>query len=104
MAEVLPRYQTEPETHTFTKRTMKAVKNEKGEHEKFEAVEEEVTADGYMAYFPQGHSIFIEDDKTLALYGLDKDPGLVDMESGDDVPGVANLKNRVTGKTRNIRK
>lgn len=104
MPEILPRFQIEKIDEPFVKTVIRSHKNEKGEHEKFEREEVEYEG-GYMAYFPQGHSIHVRDDKTLAQLGLDGDPTLVDMESGENVPGgVSNLKNRVAAKTHNVRK
>ena len=44
--------------------------------------------DGYMIYFPQGHSLFVAADDTeqLARIGVHGQPRLVDMNSGEEVP------------------
>jgi hypothetical protein len=61
--------------------------------------------DGYMVYFPQGHSIFIaaDDKEQLHRVGVLSDPRLVDMESGEDVPQDYNLspKEIVERRTKN---
>jgi len=61
--------------------------------------------DGYMLYFPQGHSIFIaaDDKEQLHRLGVLSDPRLVDMSSGEAVPEEYNLTNKelVERKTRN---
>lgn len=45
--------------------------------------------DGYMIYFPQGHSMFVaaDDHDQLARIGVLGQPKLVDMNSGEEVPG-----------------
>lgn len=53
----------------------KPVRNE--EVEEFE--------DGYMVYFPRGHSIFVKTDKELERLGFANQPDLIDMNSGDIV-------------------
>jgi hypothetical protein len=35
---------------------------------------------GYMVYFPRGHVIRVRDKKTLAYYGLDRKPRIINME------------------------
>lgn len=47
-----------------------------------------VVEEGYMLYFPQGHSIFIAADDTeqLARLGVFGSPVNVDMNSGETVP------------------
>lgn len=54
--------------------------------------QEEFT-DGYMVYFPQGHSLFIaaDDDEQLRRIGVLEQPRLVDMNSGEEVPPDVNL-------------
>lgn len=44
--------------------------------------------DGYMIYFPQGHSMFVaaDDHEQLARIGVLGQPKLVDMNSGEEVP------------------
>lgn len=44
--------------------------------------------DGYMVYFPQGHSIFVaaDDDEQLRRIGVLEAPRMVDMNSGEEVP------------------
>lgn len=51
----------------------------------FETERLEVTG-GYMVYFPQGHSIFVESDEKLAALNLDDEPRLVDLTTGEEVP------------------
>ena len=59
---------------------------------KMEPIEEEFT-EGYMIYYPQGHSMFIAADDTdqLMRVGVTQDPKLVDMETGELVPDSFNL-------------
>lgn len=44
--------------------------------------------DGYMIYFPQGHSLFVaaDDEEQLRRIGVLDAPKLVDMNSGEEVP------------------
>lgn len=44
--------------------------------------------EGYMLYFPQGHSQLIpaDDEDQLRRIGVFSDPRMVDMESGEEVP------------------
>jgi len=44
--------------------------------------------DGYMIYFPQGHSLFVaaDDEEQLKRIGVLEPPRLVDMNSGEEVP------------------
>lgn len=52
-------------------------------------VHEEVEFDTlYMLYFPQGHSMGIpgDDVEQLTRVGVFRDPKLVDMETGEEVP------------------
>jgi hypothetical protein len=53
---------------------------EKGGGFKYEVKKEEF---GYMVYFPAGHSIRVRDMAELRRLGYDKQPGLVDLESGE---------------------
>jgi hypothetical protein len=44
--------------------------------------EKEEVIDGFMVYFPQGHSMFVETEEELHRLGLSKDAELVDMNTG----------------------
>lgn len=48
----------------------------------------EVFHEGYMIYFPQGHSMFVaaDDEDQLRRIGVLEQPSMVDMNSGDVVP------------------
>ena len=50
--------------------------------------ERETFDEGYMVYFPQGHSIFVAADDTeqLTRIGVFTEPARVDMETGETVP------------------
>jgi hypothetical protein len=54
--------------------------------------QEEFT-DGYMIYFPQGHSMFVAADDTeqLQRIGVLSRPHMVDMNSGEIVPETYSL-------------
>lgn len=45
-------------------------------------------SEGYMIYFPQGHSMFVaaDDEAQLQRIGVLEQPVMVDMNSGDIVP------------------
>lgn len=49
---------------------------------------QEVFTEGWMVYFPQGHSMFIaaDDEEQLHRIGVLEQPRLVDMNSGEEVP------------------
>lgn len=70
---------------------------------KTETIEEDA---GYMVYFPQGHSIRVRNYTELKRMGLHTAPGLVDMESGEEVqaPQTRSLKSLVDSKTKPSRK
>ncbi len=61
--------------------------------------------EGYMIYFPQGHSMFVAADDTeqLMRIGVLDDPHYVDMDTGEVVPANYNLspKEIVESKQRN---
>jgi hypothetical protein len=54
---------------------------------------QEEFAEGYMIYFPQGHSMFVaaDDVDQLARIGVGDKPKVVDMNSGEEVPDNLNL-------------
>jgi hypothetical protein len=49
--------------------------------------------EGYMVYFPQGHSMFVAADDTeqLTRIGVLEPPRMVDMNSGEEIPNQYNL-------------
>lgn len=50
-------------------------------------------SEGYMIYFPQGHSMFVaaDDEDQLRRIGVLEQPRLVDMNTGEEVPDNLNL-------------
>ena len=46
---------------------------------------------GYMVYFPSGSSIHIWTMEEMIRQGFDKDPKLVDMESGEERPAMEDI-------------
>ena len=54
---------------------------------------QELFHDGYMVYFPQGHSMFVaaDDEEQLQRIGVLEQPRLVDMNSGEEVPNTMAL-------------
>lgn len=61
--------------------------------------------DGFMVYFPQGHSMFIaaDDEDQLRRVGVLEQPKFVDMNTGEEVPDQLTLspKDIVERKQRN---
>ena len=49
--------------------------------------------EGYMIYFPQGHSMFVaaDDLEQLTRIGVLEPPRMVDMNSGEEIPNNYNL-------------
>jgi hypothetical protein len=49
--------------------------------------------EGWMIYFPQGHSLFVaaDDQEQLDRIGVHGQPRLVDMNSGEEVPATMSL-------------
>jgi hypothetical protein len=60
--------------------------------------------EGYMIYFPQGHSMFVaaDDIEQLQRIGVLEQPQVVDMNSGELVPAqfAMSLKEVVEAKTK----
>ena len=50
-------------------------------------------SEGYMIYFPQGHSMFVASDDTdqLTRIGVLGSPKVIDMNSGEEIPADYNL-------------
>lgn len=61
----------------------------KGEDGKLVRDNKEETVKGFMVYFPQKHSIFVESEAMLEQMKLHHKSGLVDMESGMPIEEVA---------------
>jgi hypothetical protein len=64
----------------------------------------EVFTEAYMVYFPQGHSLFIpaDDEEQLRRIGVLEQPRMIDMNSGEEVPGnyVMTPKELVEARTK----
>lgn len=60
--------------------------------------------EGYMIYFPQGHSMFVagDDVEQLQRIGVLEQPQMIDMNSGEIVPAQLSMtpKEIVDAKTR----
>lgn len=91
-----PAFQVEKVTGKFKRTVMHIeedirevgpLKNKQIIARKMRAVEEEFN-DGYMIYFPQGHSVFVaaDDEEQLRRIGVMERPHVVDMNSGEIVP------------------
>jgi len=78
-----------PENYTSTVKSFK--KNAKTG--RLEATEKTVKG-GFMAYFPQGHSIRVTTEAELDRLALNNTPPLVDMEHGVVYPVAAQATNR----------
>lgn len=96
-----PTFQVEKVTGKFTRvvthieeevREVGPLKNKQIIARKMKPVTEEFT-EGYMIYFPQGHSMFIAADDTEQLHrlGVLEPPRTVDMNSGEMVPDSYSL-------------
>ena len=62
--------------------------------------------DGYMIYFPQGHSMFVaaDDEEQLRRIGVLEQPRLVDMNSGEEVPAdIALTPKEIVERSQNNR-
>lgn len=88
---VQPRFEVEhvPDV-TVTVRKFKYVEKEFEAGGKKRIVRERIEAEeeepfGYMAYFPLGHSIRVRNMEELRRLGLDRQPGLVDMDTGHEI-------------------
>ena len=61
-------------------------------------------SEGYMIYFPQGHSMFVaaDDVEQLQRIGVLEQPQMIDMNSGEVVPATFNMspKELVEAKTK----
>lgn len=59
---------------------------------------QDVFTEGYMIYFPQGHSLFVaaDDEEQLRRIGVLAPPKLVDMNSGEEVPADLDLTPKQT--------
>lgn len=113
MPNIKPAFQAERITGNFKRtvirieedvRMVGPLKDKSIVSRKMVPVEEEFN-EGYMIYFPQGHSMFVAADDTeqLMRLGVLEDPKYVDMESGEEVPDGYNLtpKEIVQRKERN---
>ena len=91
-----PAFQAERVTGNFRRTVMHIeedvrdvgpLKNKQIIARKLVPVVEEFT-EGYMVYFPQGHSIFVaaDDMEQLQRIGVLETPSLVDMNSGEVLP------------------
>jgi len=62
---------------------------------------------GFMVYFPQGHSIRCKNEAELQRLGFTKVAEVIDLDSGDAVPGIApqkgSVKEKVIKKTTNLK-
>lgn len=108
-----PTFQVEKVTGNFTRTVMHIeeevrdvgpLKNKQIIARKLVRKEEQFT-EGYMVYFPQGHSIFVaaDDEEQLRRIGVLDEPDMVDMNSGERVPSsyAMSPKEIVNAKQRN---
>lgn len=77
------------------------VKDEKtGKHLRFDHSVIKIKG-GFMAYFPNGHSTFFESEAKLREAGLELEPKLVNLATGEEVPeDFLSIKSLVASKTR----
>lgn len=78
--KIMPRFQVEQIPGPVIIGRQKWVKGKGFETERIEA------KDGFMVYFPAGHSIFVENEEQLKALNLDDEPKLVDLTTGEEVP------------------
>jgi hypothetical protein len=67
---------------------------------------QEEFSEGWMVYFPQGHSIFLaaDDEEQLRRIGVLEQPRLVDMNSGEEVPSdIALSPKEIVERSQNNR-
>lgn len=84
--DVRPAFVVQAISGDFVSKKIRYVKEKLGD--KTVNVKKEVEVphkDGFMVFFPRGHSIYVKDRKRLVELGFDKDPDLVDLNSGDVV-------------------
>jgi len=69
--------------------------------------EKRVVSDGFMVYFPRGHSIYVENEDALKRLHMDTEGGLIDMATGLEITAEsdqpASLKDAVSRSTRPTR-
>jgi hypothetical protein len=68
--------------------------------------EKRTVEDGYMVYFPRGHSIYVENDDALKRLRMESEGGLIDMDTGlPHMPNAepASLKDAVSRATQPTR-
>lgn len=97
---VMPKYQVEKLEGTFTRTIAKF--NDETHRLEYEEVE---CDRGWMIYFPQGHSMHITNEVEMHRLGYTDGPGMVDMETGDDVtqmrqPSPKEIVGRRTRETK----
>lgn len=81
--EVRPAFVVRPIEGEFEKEVVKYQKDSAGKPER--VVTKRKFTNGFMVYFPRGHSIFVETEAELERLGFTKDSPLVDMNSGEIV-------------------
>jgi hypothetical protein len=100
MANLIEKYQVEPAVGEYTRTVREWVPAKDGKRGKF--VTKQVKAKrGWMTYLPNGCAVHITNETELVRLGLDKDPLLVDPETGDEFMPRASLKSRAMRSTRN---
>ena len=99
--DVKPSFQAEKITGTFWRMVMHIEEDVRkvGPLQNKEVItrklvpKKEEFSEGYMIYFPQGHSMFVAADDTeqLQRIGVLGAPKLIDMNSGEEIPDESNL-------------
>ena len=94
--DIKPRFETED---ISAKKFIRTIASHNGKTFSFEKKDDKC---GYMVYFPQGHSIHVRTTEELKRLGFHRQAGLIDMESGEEVPMSMNrsLKEHVVRKTK----
>lgn len=109
MASIKRRFQTKKLDGTYIKQVAMyvATLDEDGNKTGAKRLEyKEIEADrGWMVYFPNGASIHIASEEELKRMGYDKEPELVDLDTGEVVGGgeSLDLERHVERKTKTTR-
>lgn len=94
---IMPKYQVEQIDTMVVVGRQKWVKGVGFSQERIEVT------DGYMVYFPMGHSIFVATQEELKALNLDNEPRLVDLTTGEEVPEAYMTPKRIV-ETKTARK
>lgn len=94
MANIRPRFEVHPYDGPDVEDGKVNRTHYKWDEEKRQMIKETVEEDaGFIVYSPSGNSVRIRDEKELRRLGFNRNPELIDMDSGDVVgPSDMSLK------------